>query len=311
MYLSYYTCFVYMVLKKPSSKWAVKKNKTVAPKKKPIDNKKVYKEQKINKELGKTIEELENEEIDSNSDKEQQTLKNGKREEAKIETDPQMLLEDVLDSDDEVELDIGVKRIMVKDEGDEEGGKIGKIIVNRVGAEESNMHSDDNKEESSSPPIVKKKGPKVSKECMQLSIKILNKIDPKKTKNKNEVIEILKEYKNHVNDLSVIQAIEYLLDMFDNLEETFHEFTDYRVKQEGGIRNWKRMEDDVFKGRINLDLEKSEREPDENDRIFMTGKKVFSGSNQVYKKPGSSEIGKFKKMIMPKKDPMKLKKFGI
>lgn len=303
MYLSYYTCSVYMVLKKPSSKWAVKKNKTVAPKKKHLDNKV---EKKINKELGKTIEELENEEVD---DKEE-TLTKREMDEPRNETDPQMLLGDVLGSD---ELDTGVKRIRVKDENNEgEEGKTTKIIINRVGAEESNRSQDpDDKKSSSSPPIVKKKIPKVSKECMQLSIKILNKIDPNKTKNKHEVVEILKEYKNHVNDLSVIQAIEYLLDMFDNLEETFHEFTDYRVKQEGGIRNWKRMEDDVFKGRINLDLDKSEREPDENDRIFMTGKKVFSGSNQVYKKPGSSEIGKFKKMIMPKKDPMKLKKFGI
>jgi hypothetical protein len=154
-----------------------------------------------------------------------------------------------------------------------------------------------------------RKRKEVSKECMQLAIKILKKIDPKNQMKKEDVIIILKEYSQSVNDLAIIQAVEYLLDSFDNLEENFKNFEENRIKQEKGLFKTDRLDKETFENRISLDSE--DREPDENDRIFRQGKEIFSGSFQKYKKIGSLEEKKFKSIIAPKKDLKKLKQYGL
>lgn len=158
--------------------------------------------------------------------------------------------------------------------------------------------------------VVIKKKVAASKDCVQLAIKILKKIDPKRQKKKEDVIDILKDYKNQVNDLSFIQAIEYLLDSFENLEEKLEELEEGRKIQEKKLIATK-LEKEVFHDRINLDLDKKDREPDENDRIFSLGKKVFSGNNQKYKKPKATDINRFRKLAAPKKDNKLLKKYNI
>ncbi len=154
-----------------------------------------------------------------------------------------------------------------------------------------------------------RKRKEVSKECMQLAIKILKKIDPKNQMKKEDVIIILKEYSQSVNDLAIIQAVEYLLDSFDNLEENFKNFEETRIKQEKGLFKTDRLDKETFENRISLDSE--DREPDENDRIFRQGKEIFSGSFQKYKKKGNLEEEKFKSIIAPKKDLKKLKQYGL
>lgn len=148
----------------------------------------------------------------------------------------------------------------------------------------------------------------VSKTCISLAIEILKQIDPEKKMKKEEVIICLKDNLDKVNDLAKIQAIEYLLDSFENLEEKLEEFSQYRQVQEKKLSAI-RLDDEVFTARINLDSD--EREPDENDRIFTLGKKVFSGCNQKYKKVNPLEERKTMKIMMPKNDFRKLKNYNI
>jgi len=155
--------------------------------------------------------------------------------------------------------------------------------------------------------VINKK-PVISKQCINLAIEILCKIDPKKKLTKQEVIENLKEYLQEINDLAYIEAIEYLLDSFENLEEKLTELSQNRLVQANKLKGV-RLKDDVFVSKINLDSD--EREPDENDRIFLLGKKIFSGTNSTYKKPVDKESKKFKELIQPKRDTKKLKAFNI
>tara|TARA_R100001163_G_C5063522_1_gene200830 strand:- start:1249 stop:2229 length:981 start_codon:yes stop_codon:yes gene_type:complete len=151
---------------------------------------------------------------------------------------------------------------------------------------------------------------KVSKAIEEFAIKILKRIDPDRSMPKEDVVEILKEYKNKVNDLTIITACEYLLDELDNFEENLEKLEENRTVQEKKLKA-KRLDNNVFKNEINLDLPKEDREPDENDRIFMSSKNLFMGSNMKYKKKDKKDENKFMKMIRPRKDLKKLKQFNI
>lgn len=152
----------------------------------------------------------------------------------------------------------------------------------------------------------KKKQP--SKPVINLAISILGKIDKDESLEKEEVVAILRQYLEQVTDLLYIQAIEYLLNSFENLEEKLEELEVNRDKQEKTLKAQK-LDKETFTNRINLDSD--EREPDENDRIFTTGKKLFSGKNQFYKRADKIQQRKVMKKFQPKSDPKKLKKYNI
>ena len=179
-----------------------------------------------------------------------------------------------------------------KDEEDED-------IVEKDGGEEEDEERDE--------PVERKKI-QVSKECVQLAIKILKKIDPNNQMKKEDVTNILKEYSKSVNDLSIIQAVEYLLDSFDNLEDNFKDLQDKRIEQAQRLKTTE-IDKETFKNKISLDSD--EREPDENDRIFTMGKNVFSGNNQKYKSYSKQQEKTFASLIQPKKNLSKLKAYGI
>ena len=51
------------------------------------------------------------------------------------------------------------------------------------------------------------------------------------------------------------------------------------------LESVKKLDPEMFKARINLDLGEDEKpEPDENDIIFCTGKKLYSGKQREYKR---------------------------
>lgn len=168
--------------------------------------------------------------------------------------------------------------------------------------------NNENDEEMEDEPVVKKVK-EVSKDCVQLAIRILKKIDPNNKMKKEEVISILKEYSQSVNDLAVIQAVEYLLDSFDNLEDNLRDFEDKRIAHEERLKSVVKLDKEVFNSRISLDSD--ERDPDENDRIFTTGKEIYSNAAQKYKIANDKQKDKFMTLTKPKKDLKKLKEFGI
>ena len=118
----------------------------------------------------------------------------------------------------------------------------------------------------------------------------------------------LKEYVENISD---IEAIDYLLESFENLEEKLNEFSKNRQLQSNKLK-YKRLEKSEFDTKIKLDrLEGQEKDPDENDRIYRMGKTIFSGEYTRYKKQNEREVKNFKNLIQPKKDPKKLKAYNI
>lgn len=194
------------------------------------------------------------------------------------------------------------KQITLKKEKEKENK--GNLKENKGNGKENNG----NDEEMEDEPVVKKVK-EVSKDCVQLAIRILKKIDPNNKMKKEEVISILKEYSQSVNDLAVIQAVEYLLDSFDNLEDNLRDFEDKRIAHEEKLKSVVKLDKEVFNSRISLDSD--ERDPDENDRIFTTGKEIYSNAAQKYKVANDKQKDKFMTLTKPKKDPKKLKEFGI
>jgi len=282
-----------------NSKYIVKKKKPTTKAKKTAAKKVIKKKEKIKKEI----------------------IKEEKTKEEKIKEEK--IKEEILEEDPTIK----VIRISTEKQTSKQTSNQTKIVVNMIpnqvneSTDNDDNDNDDNDNDDgcndecddgdfSDDEVVVKKQPEASKECVQLAIKILRKIDPKRQMKKEDVTEILREYKNQVNDLMLIQAIEYLLDSFENLEEKLEEFEEYRKVQEDKLKGTK-LDKKIFHDRINLDLDKKEREPDENDRIYRTGKKVFSGNNQKYKKAKATEINRFRKLTAPKRDHKLLKKYNI
>jgi len=179
-------------------------------------------------------------------------------------------------------------------------------ISNKVERNDNDNENDNNNENDNGK--NKKKKPEVSKKTIELAISILRKVDPKQKKSKEDVISELSSMRHELVDISYVGAIDYLLKSFENLEETLKEYYKRRKIQEHKLLG-KRLEDNVFKDKICLDSD--QREPDENDRIFRSSKKLFSGGMQKYKQPDNKMKKKFQKLTSPKRDLNKLKQFNI
>lgn len=157
---------------------------------------------------------------------------------------------------------------------------------------------------------------KPNKAIIKLAIKILQEIDPKRKMNLNQVEEILNERIHSTNDLIEISAIEHLLDSFDTIENQREKAKlkkQDRKIQEKTLKA-KRIDKKVFDSRIDLTLPKKDRKPDENDRIFKTGKDIYKGTQQKYRKPvqqDKKKVQQFKKFTKLKKNDKAMKEFNI
>lgn len=201
-----------------------------------------------------------------------------------------------------------------------------KLIINKISrnvfvTDEVSKDSCSISEESSvstkgeSPQESNKKS-KPSNIVIKLAIQLLKEIDPQQQMDITEVEEVLKEQIHQTENLIEIGAIEYLLDSFDTLENQNRklQLKDKNRKVQEKMLKGKRMEKKIFVSRINLDLPKEDRKPDENDRIYRTGKQVYSGSLKGYKNPllqNKKKINQFKNFAAPKKNMKKLKEFNI
>ena len=163
---------------------------------------------------------------------------------------------------------------------------------------------------------VKSKKQKPNKIIIKLATQILKKLDPKQKLTVSQMEIKLKEMVHQTDDLFEISAIEYLLDSFDTLENQEEKLClahENREVQKEKLKG-KRIEKEVFISQINLDLAKEDRLPDENDRIFKTGKSIYTGDRQKYlnpKKIKTKEIRKFNNFAKLKKNHDILEQFGI
>lgn len=160
---------------------------------------------------------------------------------------------------------------------------------------------------------AEKKKVKVGKETIKRAVEIIKELDPKQEKSLLKLEAVLrKKLQDGVDNLLDYGAIQYLLESFD-LDNKLEDWEENRKEQDVKYKA-KKLKKEVFHGRVNLDLPKSERLPDENDRIYKTGKNVYSGSQQKYKNPklqDRKKIQAFKNFSANKRDPKVLKKFGI
>ena len=143
----------------------------------------------------------------------------------------------------------------------------------------------ESKNELKSSESNKKPIKKPSKIVVKLAIEILQKLDPDQELNLVEIEEALNQQIHQTEDLIEIAAIEYLIDSFDTLENQYEKMVlcqENRCVQEKNLKG-RRIKKEVFDSKIDLTLPKKDRQPDENDRIYKTGKSIYSSKNQGYK----------------------------
>jgi hypothetical protein len=142
---------------------------------------------------------------------------------------------------------------------------------------------------------------KMTEKHVQMSIKILKRIDPNQKLGKDKLIRTLEELQERSEDLLIVETCGFLLESLENMEEKLEEAQIKRTKQEKKLKA-KRIDGKVFKMKISLDLGSDEEpEPDENDRIYCTGKKIYSGKHSLYLKPDKLKKKEVLKKIKPKK----------
>jgi len=147
---------------------------------------------------------------------------------------------------------------------------------------------------------------RMSEQHVQMSIKILKRIDPNQKLPKDKLITTIGELQEQSEDLLIVETCGFLLESLENMEEKLEEEQIRRTKQEKKLKA-KRIDGKVFKMKISLDLDSDEEpEPDENDRIYCTGKKIYSGKHSLYLKPDKKQKKDVLKKIKPKKMNAKL-----
>jgi len=147
---------------------------------------------------------------------------------------------------------------------------------------------------------------KMTEKHVQMSIDILKQVDPKQELPKEKLITILTEMQDKSENILFVETVGFLLESLENLEEKLEEVSCFRKNQEKTLKA-KRIDGKVFKHQISLDLGSDEEpEPDENDRIFLTGKKIYSGKHKLYVKPDKKQERDIARKIKPKKINPKL-----
>jgi hypothetical protein len=178
-------------------------------------------------------------------------------------------------------------------------------------ANKVNIHSDsdsdsESNEQDNNGSRLQLLADKMTDKHVQLSVQILHKIDPTQKMPKEDLINVLAELQDRSEDILFVETVGYLLESLENLEEKLEESKSSRRKQEKTLKA-KRIDGKVFKHKISLDLASDEEpEPDENDRIFTTGKKIYSGKHKLYIKADKKQEREVARKIKPKKFNPKL-----
>lgn len=173
-----------------------------------------------------------------------------------------------------------------------------KIVVNKVAKHSKTKNN------------VKMEEAEVNEEnnaLIDLSIEILQNIDPDQSMSKDQVMKILLELQENTTDLLRIEAIGYLLNQLENIEEKLEHLEEERVEYVEKIKgSIPKLEDETFKAKIDLTPDEK-ADVAECEQILIKAKEVY-GAQKKYMKPKKVEVEQFKSKVALRRPPPNIKK---